>query len=117
MTVRLDLNSLTATEVAELRDALRTRPGERSPETKAALRASDAAIRELTAFYHGRSRWAVAGEIASALSRYSTSEWVRTKADATCRHRDRKRQLIWIALKMRGGRAPSAWLINNILRG
>ncbi|KWV50486.1 hypothetical protein AS156_14265 [Bradyrhizobium macuxiense] len=114
MTVRIDLSALSADDLCQLAGALRVAPGQRSLATRAALRQSDDAIRELAAFYPG-TRNAQARAIHADLQRYAGSTWARTRGDVECRHGDRRRVLIWRILQFRGGRAPCVRLINGIL--
>ncbi|WFU36492.1 hypothetical protein QA635_19570 [Bradyrhizobium brasilense] len=116
MTVRINVATLSASELADVREQLRTKPGGRTAETKAALAERDRLIRELARRFHsGLSRNAQAEAIHRELSRYSGSEWIRTCADETCRHRDERRALVWQILRLRGGRAPKVRLLDDIL--
>ncbi|MCK1669671.1 MULTISPECIES: hypothetical protein [unclassified Bradyrhizobium] len=114
--VRIDLAALSANELAALRDALRTRPGQRTPETLAALAERDRLVRELAArCYPGLCRHQQSMRIHDELARYASTTWTRTRADLVCRHRDDRRRLIWQILKMRGGHVPAVRTINDIL--
>lgn len=116
--VPIDLAELSPQQLADLRQALRTRPGQRSPETLAAIAERDRLVRELAATYFpGLSRNQQSVRIHAELSRYAATTWVRARADAECRHGDRRRRLLWAILKARGGHVPCARLINDILAG
>ncbi|WP_141713675.1 hypothetical protein [Bradyrhizobium elkanii] len=98
-----------------MRQQLRGKPGQRSSETKAALAERDRLVRELAAScYPGFCRHQQAVHIHNDLARYS-STWVRTRADAECRHADRRRRLLWQMLRLRGGHVPSVRLLDDVL--
>ncbi|GAB9242095.1 hypothetical protein BDS110ZK12_39380 [Bradyrhizobium diazoefficiens] len=112
----LDIGSLTVGDLAVLRGALRTQPGQRSPETLAAIAERDRLIRELAATYFpGLSRNQQAKAIRRDLLRYAGGEWRRTRSDEVCRHRDDRRRLIWQILELRGGHVPAVRTIFGIL--
>lgn len=115
--LRIDLASASPAELAELRAALRTKPGERSAETKAALAERDRLVRELAATcFSALTRNAQAIAIHTELQRYAATTWVRTRGDAACRHADRLRRLLWAILKVRGGHVPKERRLRDILR-
>ncbi|MGL3108900.1 hypothetical protein [Bradyrhizobium sp. BR 1432] len=116
MTIRLDVAELTLAELADLRDQLRAKPGERSVETKLAIKQRGSLIREFAArYYPNLTRNQQAEAIHAELRRYAGSTWLRTRADLECRHRDDRRRLIWEILKLRGGHVPAVRTINDIL--
>ncbi|MGY3614845.1 hypothetical protein [Bradyrhizobium sp. USDA 10063] len=111
----LDLASLSLDELAALRDALRTKPGQRSPETRAAIERSDNLICEYARrFYPGLTRNQQAEHTARDLARYETTSWQHARADVECPHNDARRQLLWRILKERG-RALRVRAITEIL--
>src|SRR6266702_3124517 len=115
---RINLASLAPDDIAKLREMLRTQPGQRRLETLAALAERDRLIRELAATcYPGLNRNQQSVRIHDELARYRGATWTRTRADAECRHGDRRRRLLWAILKARGGHVPCSRLINEILAG
>lgn len=118
MTVRINIGALSLAEVADLREQLRTRPGQRRPETRKVLDESDDLIRQFAArYYPSFTRNQQTKAACAELHRYAGGTWLRTRADLECRHRDDRRQLIWKILKLRGGRAPRERTVNGILAG
>ena len=116
MTVRIDVTTLAAADLADLRQALHTQPGQRRPETLAAIAERDRLIRELAATcFPTLTRNQQSMRIHAELARYASTTWTRTRADLECRHRDDRRRLIWQVLKARGGHFPSVRTINQIL--
>ncbi|WFU34072.1 hypothetical protein QA635_06430 [Bradyrhizobium brasilense] len=114
--VRIDLTSLSPDDLAALREDLRTKPGERTAETRAALAERDRLVRELAATcFSNLCRHQQSVRIHDDLARYAATTWTRTCSDTACRHADRRRQLIWAILKARGGHVPSVRLIDDIL--
>lgn len=97
---RFDLASLSLDDLATLREALRTKPGQRSLETQVTLRVRDDLIREYaTRYYPGRSRNEQSRCVARDLNRYEFSAWQNARAADECPHRDPCRQLLWRILK------------------
>jgi hypothetical protein len=114
--VRINLASLAPNDIAKLREMLRTQPGQRRPETMAAIAERNRLICELAAtYYPGLCRNQQSARIHDELARYASTTWTRTRADLVCRHRDDRRRLIWQILKLRGGHVPCERLINDIL--
>ncbi|WP_136626026.1 hypothetical protein [Bradyrhizobium macuxiense] len=98
--VRINLNSLSLDDVAALREALRTRPGQRSLETRAGHERRHSLIREFAGrFCPGLSRNAQAERIEREMSRYESSSWQTARSQAVCPHRDARRQLLWAIFK------------------
>ena len=102
MTVRINIGALSLTELADLREQLRCRPGQRSPETKAKLAECDRLIAAYApTYFPGASRNRQAEGVAADLRRYAGTVWLRTRSDETCRHRDDRRRMLWTIMKLR----------------
>lgn len=114
----IDRDALSPADLIALREALRPRPGERSPETEIAIAERGRSVRELAArFYPGLSRHRQAMAIGADLRRYAGLQWVRTRSDQQCRHPDDRQKLFWKILKSRGGHVPSVRTCDDILAG
>src|SRR4051794_34146505 len=96
-----DISKYSREEIADLKGQLKVKPGQRSPETRAALREHGALVRELARSYPG-SRRKKAKAVHNALSRYEANAWVRERGDAVCNHPPGSaRALRWHILKTR----------------
>ncbi|SDG35353.1 hypothetical protein SAMN05216338_10015 [Bradyrhizobium sp. Rc2d] len=106
----------SADELAALRAALHTEPGQRRPETQRAIQERDRLLRRFAArYYPGFTRNQQAKAIHAELRRYAGSTWLRSRVDRECRHRDDRRRLIWQILQLRGGHVPAVRTIFGIL--
>jgi hypothetical protein len=65
-------------------------------------------------FYAGLIRNQQAEHVARDLGRYEASSWQNARAEATCPHRDGRRQLLWRILKARPT-PPKARTVDQIL--
>ncbi|UPK31875.1 hypothetical protein IVB18_05325 [Bradyrhizobium sp. 186] len=116
--VRINLASLTPDDIAKLREMLRTQPGQRRPETLAAIAERDRLIRALAiTCFADLCRHQQSVRIHDALVRYAATTWVRARVDVECRHADHRRRLLWQILKTRGGHVPAVRTIDDILAG
>jgi hypothetical protein len=82
----------------------RRRPGERSWRTKAVIDRRNELLREIAdRYYSDRCPAAQAQEIATDLSRYASSAWVREREAETCpsRHHGSVREMFWRMLMLR----------------
>ncbi|MGJ5049943.1 hypothetical protein ACQR09_22990 [Bradyrhizobium oligotrophicum] len=113
---RIDLESLSLAELTALREALSVAPGQRSRETKLAIRLRDNLIREYSQRFLPRiTRNRQAAIIANDLLRYETAGWQRARSEAECPHHDARRALLWRILKARPS-PPKARTIYEVLK-
>jgi hypothetical protein len=84
--VRIDLASLSPEDLARLREMLRTRPGQRSPETQAAITMQHRLIVEVALKFYMGSRNHRAECVHRDLGRYQATAWQRYRAHPECHH-------------------------------
>ena len=90
--------------------------GQRSPQTSLAVSERDALLREVARRYcTGMSDRAAAAMLHTALMRYQTGRWRRSRVDLTCPHDgERLEAMCWRVLKVRD-HCPSERLIRQVL--
>jgi hypothetical protein len=89
--------------------------GRRTPSTMLQLDERDHFLREAARFFPFFSQREVARRLRTALLRYQTGRWRRTRTEFTCpEHRDRLEAVLWSLLKTRDY-VPSERLIRAVL--
>lgn len=102
-------------DLAALREELRTKPGQRSLETRASIALQHRLLVEAALRFYVGSRNHRAECIHRDLGRYQASTWQRHCADLECSHADARLRLFWRILKAHD-RVPGVSYLNRILR-